>query len=217
MRACVRACVCPRACSAMSSLRPHGLQPATARPASLSMGFSRQRVLDPPGDLPDPGAEPTSPALQGDSLPLALPGKPAVLLVDVNRSNHHGDQCGDSLETQEHATPGCVSGKNELEKAHAAQCSQQHHVQQPRPGDSLDTHGQASGEVLHKASRRGTQIKTRGSRTPVRRAGVGAPPAGRLWDDGDSHLAGGTAKWCSHLGDFLGNKHTLGLPWWLSW
>ena len=29
-----------------------------------------------PGDLPDPGTEPTSPALQADSLPSAPPGKP---------------------------------------------------------------------------------------------------------------------------------------------
>jgi len=28
------------------------------------------------GNLPDPGIEPKSPALQGDSLPLASPGKP---------------------------------------------------------------------------------------------------------------------------------------------
>ena len=35
----------------------------------------------PPGDLPDPGIEPTSPvapALQADSLPLSPPGKPQV-------------------------------------------------------------------------------------------------------------------------------------------
>ena len=29
-----------------------------------------------PGDLPDPGIEPGSPALQAESLPLELPGKP---------------------------------------------------------------------------------------------------------------------------------------------
>ena len=28
-----------------------------------------------PGDLPDPGIEPGSPALQADSLPVELPGK----------------------------------------------------------------------------------------------------------------------------------------------
>ena len=44
--------------------------------ASLSMGFSRQEHWSGlpcplPGDLPDPGIEPGSPALQADSLPLS--------------------------------------------------------------------------------------------------------------------------------------------------
>ena len=52
-----------------------------AHQAPLSMGFSRQehlsRLLFPsPGDHPDPGIEPGSPALQADSLPTELPGKP---------------------------------------------------------------------------------------------------------------------------------------------
>jgi len=47
--------------------------------ASLSMGFSRQEYwsgLPFPslGDLPNPGIEPESPALQADSLPAELPG-----------------------------------------------------------------------------------------------------------------------------------------------
>ena len=49
--------------------------------APLPMGFSRQEYLSglpfpPPGDLPDPGIDPGSPALQADSLPLEPPGKP---------------------------------------------------------------------------------------------------------------------------------------------
>ena len=60
-----------------------------AHQAPLSMGFSRQECWSglpflPPGDLPDPGIEPTflaSPALAGNYfffffLPLVLPGKP---------------------------------------------------------------------------------------------------------------------------------------------
>ena len=44
-------------------------------------GFSRQEYWSelprpPPGDLPDPGIEPRSPALQVDSLPSEPPGKP---------------------------------------------------------------------------------------------------------------------------------------------
>ena len=49
--------------------------------ASPSMGFSRQEYqsglpFPPPGDLPDPGIEPRSPALQEDALPSEPPGKP---------------------------------------------------------------------------------------------------------------------------------------------
>ena len=56
-----------------------------ARPAPLSMGFPRQECWSglpypPPGDLPDPGVEPGSPALQAVSLPTDLPGKPVKRL-----------------------------------------------------------------------------------------------------------------------------------------
>ena len=45
--------------------------------APLSMGFSRQEywsglLFPSPGDLPHPGIEPWSPALQADSLPIEL-------------------------------------------------------------------------------------------------------------------------------------------------
>ena len=47
--------------------------------APLSMGFSRQEYwsglpLPSPGDLPDPGIGPGSPASQADSLPSEPPG-----------------------------------------------------------------------------------------------------------------------------------------------
>ena len=47
-----------------------------------SMGFSRQEYwsglpLPSPGDLPDPGIEPWSPALQADALTSEPPGKPS--------------------------------------------------------------------------------------------------------------------------------------------
>ena len=47
----------------------------------LSVGFSRQEYwsglpFSSPGDHPDPGIEPGSPALQADSLPTELQGKP---------------------------------------------------------------------------------------------------------------------------------------------
>ena len=49
--------------------------------APLSMEFSRQEywsglLFPSPGDLPDPGIEPRSPALQADALPSEPPGKP---------------------------------------------------------------------------------------------------------------------------------------------
>ena len=54
---------------------------SVARQAPLSMGFSRQEYwsglpFPSPGDLPNPGIKPWSPALQADSLPTELPGKP---------------------------------------------------------------------------------------------------------------------------------------------
>ena len=47
---------------------------------SLSMGFSRQEYqsglpFHSPGDLPDPGIKPRSPALQADALPSESPRK----------------------------------------------------------------------------------------------------------------------------------------------
>ena len=52
-----------------------------AHQAALSMGFSRQGYWSgvpflSPGDLSDPGIEPRSLALQGESLPTELPGSP---------------------------------------------------------------------------------------------------------------------------------------------
>ena len=54
------------------------------------MGFSRQDYwsgvpFPSPGDLPDPGIEPMSPALYADALPSEPPGKSKVGLVwDLN-------------------------------------------------------------------------------------------------------------------------------------
>ena len=57
-----------------------------AHQAPLSMGFPRQEywsglTFPSPGDLPDPGIEPGSPALQADSLPFEPPGKPRYMPV----------------------------------------------------------------------------------------------------------------------------------------
>ena len=52
--------------------------------ASLSVGFSRQEywsglLFPSPGDLPDPGIEPRSPALQADALSSEPSGKPSFV------------------------------------------------------------------------------------------------------------------------------------------
>ena len=59
----------------------------TARQAPLSMGFSRQEYWSglpcpSPGNIPDPGIEPLSPALLADSLPSEPQMKPPSLLFD---------------------------------------------------------------------------------------------------------------------------------------
>ena len=62
--------------------------------APLSMGFSRQEYwsglpFPSPGDLPHPGTEPRSPALQADALPSELQGKPISLLIFVKIGSMH--------------------------------------------------------------------------------------------------------------------------------
>ena len=54
-----------------------------AHQAPLSMGFSKQEywiglTFPPPGDLPDPGIEPTSPPFAGGFFTTVPPGKPQL-------------------------------------------------------------------------------------------------------------------------------------------
>ena len=54
-----------------------------------SMGFSRQEYwsglpVPSPGDLPDPGIEPRSPALEADALTSEPPGKPLKFTEDFS-------------------------------------------------------------------------------------------------------------------------------------
>jgi len=58
------------------------------------MGFSRQEYLSgvpfsSPGDLPDPGIEPGSPALQADYLPTELQGKPLTAYTCIKSLYMH--------------------------------------------------------------------------------------------------------------------------------
>ena len=60
----------------------------------LSMGFSRPEYwsglpFPPPGDLPDPGIKPVSPALQADSLPLSHQGS----IFSFYRKDHQRHSC----------------------------------------------------------------------------------------------------------------------------
>ena len=66
-----------------------------ARQAPLSMGFSGQQYwsglpFPSPGDLPDPGIEPRSPALQANSLPSEPPGTPINFLRTCQSTFHSG-------------------------------------------------------------------------------------------------------------------------------
>ena len=56
--------------------------------ASLPMGLSEQEYwsglpFPSPGDLPNPGIEPRSPAVQADSLPTELQGKPYHFILEI--------------------------------------------------------------------------------------------------------------------------------------
>ena len=74
----------------VAQLRPTLCDPiACVRQAPLSMGFLRQEYcrrlpFPPPRDLPDPGIEPSSPAMQVDSLPLSHQGS----LQSMNMESH---------------------------------------------------------------------------------------------------------------------------------
>ena len=65
----------------------------------LFMGFSRQEYWNgfacpPPGDLPDPGIEPASPALQAaDCLPTKPPGKPNRIIHIDNYLKRKWNKC----------------------------------------------------------------------------------------------------------------------------
>ena len=57
--------------------------------APQSVEFSRQEYWSElpflsPGDLPNPGIEPRSPALQADVLPSVPPGKPRLINVEMH-------------------------------------------------------------------------------------------------------------------------------------
>ena len=79
----------------LSRVRLFATPLTVAYQASASMGFSRQEhwsglPFPSPGDLPDPGIEPRSPALQTDALTAEPPGKPSrwVRATKIMESNN---------------------------------------------------------------------------------------------------------------------------------
>ena len=67
--------------------------------APLSMGFSRQEYWSrlpcpPPGDLPNPGTEPASPALAGGFFTPEPPGKPRRYYTELNLVEQHQHHLG---------------------------------------------------------------------------------------------------------------------------
>ena len=70
-----------------------------AHQAPLSMGFSRQEYRSgwpclSPGDLPDPGIEPVSPALAGGFFTTEPPGKPPSCIRTIFKKQKRRDLLG---------------------------------------------------------------------------------------------------------------------------
>ena len=80
-------------CESLSHVQLFATPWTVACQAPLSMEFSRQGYwsgwpFSSPGDLLDPGIKPRSPALQVDSVPSKLPGKPTYVYRCVRAHAH---------------------------------------------------------------------------------------------------------------------------------
>ena len=81
--------ICACVLSYFSHVRLFVILWTVAHQAPLSVGFSKQEYWSwlpcpSPGDLPHPGIEPRSPALEVDSLWLAPPGKPTYFIHSIS-------------------------------------------------------------------------------------------------------------------------------------
>ena len=82
--------------------------------APPSMGFPRQEywsvciTISFSGNLPDPGIEPRSPALQADALPSEPPGKPNIILYStvLKKLLYSSKSCPTLCEPMDCSTPG---------------------------------------------------------------------------------------------------------------
>ena len=75
----------------LSSVQLFVTPKTTTCQAPLSMGFSVQEhgsglPCPPPGEFPNPGVKPVSPALKMDSLPAELPRKPLIIYISLNHT-----------------------------------------------------------------------------------------------------------------------------------
>ena len=82
-KGCVSGCMC--VLSGFSPVQTFATLRTVACQAPLSMGFSIQECWNglpspPPGNLPNQGIEPRSPALQAESLPVGHQGSPRHML-----------------------------------------------------------------------------------------------------------------------------------------
>ena len=87
-------------CQPLSCVRLFATPRTVACQAPLSVEFSRQEYwsglpFPSPGDLPDLGIKPWSSALQADSLPSELAGKPQLVqvfnkIIQKNQNEHSG-------------------------------------------------------------------------------------------------------------------------------
>ena len=97
------------------------LQPIACQ-APLSMWFSRQEYWSglpflSPGDLQDPDIETRSPALQSDTLPIALQGKVKYNLREGNQFSSISQSCQTLYDTTDYSTPGFPVHQQLLELA----------------------------------------------------------------------------------------------------
>ena len=110
------ACSCVLSCSFVSdSLRPHGLKPSRLLfpwdSPSKNTGVGCHFFFS-PGDIPDPGIEPTSPPLAGGSLPVSHQGCQRFQAVLAERESciragcYHQEATGEGHSAQ--------SGKGKL-------------------------------------------------------------------------------------------------------
>ena len=72
-------CVCVSHSVMADSMGPHGPTRFLCPWDSPGMNYWSGLLCPPPEDLPNPGTEPRSPALQADSLPYELQGKPTYI------------------------------------------------------------------------------------------------------------------------------------------